>query len=380
MPLDVFKSVRNESRTFKLSLGNETIPMLLSYNDVRNAAKNWHTFSSDAKFRVPIPSEEKVRTVRQLPIEIDPPKHKEYRKLVEPFFRQPHNPDYITRIDNLIGRHLSEFCKKGATDVVRELALPIQSRSLTYLLNLPESEADTWIRWGTHVFRDGIDPSKKGLILESYILHALDSTRDQANKVDIFSHLLNSAINGRTISQEEILGIVNLIFAGGRDTLINAISYLIHYFAENRSELLYVASNPELTNLAVEEFIRVLSPLTHIGRVCTSDVEIGKCSIKQGTRVSLCWAAANYDTNVFSAPEEINLQRSPNPHVGFGSGPHNCLGAIHTRAILRSLIRNLAEKTSHISVTDSVPNIETFNSMQREVGYARLMVNFQSRC
>ena len=76
--------------------------MMLRHEDVRRAAKDWKTFCSDAEFRVPIPSEEDVRTVRQLPIETDPPDHAEYRAIVEPFFRRPKDPAVIARVE--IGR------------------------------------------------------------------------------------------------------------------------------------------------------------------------------------------------------------------------------------------------------------------------------------
>ena len=86
---DAFKSARDEGRGLSLAMAGETIPMILSYLDVRRAAKDWQTYSSNAPYRDPIPSEERERSVRQLPIETDPPDHKNYRSLVEPFFRRP---------------------------------------------------------------------------------------------------------------------------------------------------------------------------------------------------------------------------------------------------------------------------------------------------
>lgn len=379
MPIDAFKTVRENERTIALTHDNGNIPMLLRYKDVRKAAKNWQIYSSNAPFRVPIPSEENVRSVRQLPIEIDPPEHKVYRDLVEPFFRNPHNPEYCTQIGNLIHKQLLAVCAKDEVDVVREFALPIQSRALAYLLGLPESEAETWIEWGTHVFRDGDDPSFKGSVLESYLRQALHSAIDRTDQTDIFSYLMHSTVNERPLTWDEALGIVNLIFAGGRDTIINAISSVIGYFASKRDELMVVGSVPLSINLAVEEFIRVVSPLTHIGRVTSLDTTVGNRAIAKSTRVSLCWAAANYDPDVFDNPETINLQRTPNPHVGFGSGPHSCLGAIQARVILRSLIRELAERTSQITIIQSQPNIENYGSLQREVGYDKLTARVQLR-
>ena len=373
---DVFKAARVNDRSVSIKVENETIPMLLRFGDVRSAAKNWQVFSSDAPFRVPIPSEEHLRSARQLPIELDPPQHKVYRTLIEPFFKKPINPDYIERISRLINQKILQVRTKSKIDIVREFALPIQSCALTYLLGLPESEADTWMKWGTHVFRDGDDQIRKGAVLESYILNAIDSAHDQSKKTDFFSYLKFSILEGRRLTQEEALGIANLVFAGGRDTVINAISFVVAYFAQNRKELNIVASTPKLTNLAVEEFIRVLSPLTHIGRVCKQSAKIGEAEFAIGEQISLCWASANFDPEVFTNPQQIDLERFPNPHVGFGIGPHNCLGALHTRVILRSLIRNLAEKTDKISIETELSKVETYGDLKRNVGYEKLIGRF----
>ncbi|NIP95555.1 MAG: cytochrome P450, partial [Akkermansiaceae bacterium] len=81
----------------------------------------------------------------------------------------------------------------------------------------------------------------------------------------------------------------------------------------------------------------MISPLTHIGRVCPVDTEVHGVAVQAGHRVSLCWASANRDESVFEAPEEVRLDRKPNPHLTFGAGPHLCLGAAHMRLIMRLL-------------------------------------------
>ncbi len=89
---DPFGELRNKDGVLECEFQGEKVPMILRHEDVRKAARDWKTFSSNAPFRVPIPSEEAVRTMRQLPVEIDPPEHTEYRKIVEPFFLRAKNP------------------------------------------------------------------------------------------------------------------------------------------------------------------------------------------------------------------------------------------------------------------------------------------------
>src|ERR1044071_2252184 len=140
---DPFREKRNESGILECEFQGEKVPMILRHEDVREAAKDWKTFSSDAPFRVPIPSEEEVRTMRQLPIETNPPEHTEYRAIVEPFFQRAKQPEVIAKVTALIAEMLSRALRQESIEIVNEFALPVQSRALTYLLNVPESEADT---------------------------------------------------------------------------------------------------------------------------------------------------------------------------------------------------------------------------------------------
>src|SRR4051812_24401190 len=100
-PSDPFRDKRKDSGMMECEFQGENVPMLLRHEDVRKAAKDWKTFSSNAPFRVPIPSEEDVRSVRQLPVEIDPPEHTEYRKIVEPFFQRAKDPAMIAQVESL---------------------------------------------------------------------------------------------------------------------------------------------------------------------------------------------------------------------------------------------------------------------------------------
>ena len=105
---DPFREARNKDGVLKCPFQGEMVPMILRHEDVRKAAKDWKTFSSDAPFRVPIPSEEEVRSMRQLPIETNPPEHTEYRAIVEPFFQRAKQPDVIAQVEALIAEKLSE--------------------------------------------------------------------------------------------------------------------------------------------------------------------------------------------------------------------------------------------------------------------------------
>jgi len=142
---DPFREARINDGVMVCPFQGELIPMILSHADVRESSKDWKTYSSDAPFRVPIPSEEDFREVRQLPIETDPPEHMYYRKIVEPFFKRPRDQEFIAAVDELIGGMVAETLVHSETEIVGDFAVPLQSRALAHLLNVRQEEADIWI-------------------------------------------------------------------------------------------------------------------------------------------------------------------------------------------------------------------------------------------
>jgi cytochrome P450 len=371
MPEDSFQEAREKKGTLKCPFQGEEIPMLLRHADVRAAAKDWQTFSSDAPFRVPIPSEEELRSMRQLPIETDPPEHTEYRKIVEPFFKRSKTPEVVAKVQALINGLLDRtLAAEKSLEVVHQFALPIQSRALTYLLNVPESEAKTYIGWGIHVFHD---ENGSGSQLEDYLAFALDRSAKNPGE-DLFSALNQATFQNRALTHEEKMGFANLTFAGGRDTIIHSISSIIAHFGEHPEDLKSLRNNPKGLVIAGEEFFRVFMPLTHIGRVCPVETIVGGNKIPPGGRVSLGWAAANFDPEVFDQPGEVILDRKPNPHVSFGFGTHLCLGAPHARLIIRSLLEALVSKVAKIEVVEAAPHLEKNPAYSRKNGFDKLEV------
>lgn len=369
---DPFKEARAEAPVLQCPFRGEPITMILRHEDVRKSAKDWQTFSSDAPFRVPIPSEEDVRTMRQLPIETDPPEHTEYRAIAEPFFKRAKDPGMIARVEALIDRLLDEALSRDTSEIVHEFALPLQSHALTYLLNVPESEAETWIGWGIHVFRvrDGLKP---GTELEEY-LHRQFDRAEAAPGEDFFSALVQAEFRGRRLTREEVMGFANLAFAGGRDTIIHTVSNIFAYLSGNPAALDFLRGDPGRAVHASEEFFRVYIPLTHIGRVCPADTEVGGVTVPAGQRVSLCWSSANRDETVFEDADEIRLDRKPNPHLAFGFGTHLCLGAPHARLLVRTLLQKIAGRVSAVEVLDCEERVEREEKYERVVGYDSLRV------
>lgn len=374
---DAFKTPRKKAGALVNQFDDEEIPILLKHADVRAASRDWEKFSSDRPFRVPIPSEEHLRSMRQLPIELDPPEHQKFRQIVEPFFKRAKLPNVIAQVEALIGNLIDDALAQDEIEIVHQFALPLQSRALTYLLNTPESEADVWINWGIHVFHDA-DGDSGASPLEVYLNQQFDRAATASGE-DFFRALTQAEIDGRRLTREEMLGFANLAFAGGRDTIIHSVSSIFHYVAQTPSVLEFLRGDPKRIVAASEELFRVMTPLTHIGRVCPVRTNIEGHEVASEDRISLGWAAANFDETVFEAPEEVRLDRKPNPHVAFGFGPHLCLGAPHARLIVRTLLTQLSERLESVSLVEAVPNIEVQPTYERANGFHRLRVQLKNR-
>jgi cytochrome P450 len=358
----------------------EVMPVLTRWRDVRAAARDWQRFSNDGPGRVPVPDETDIRTLRQLPIEIDPPAHGAYKDLVKDWFRRPlEDATLAARIAAIARDRVAAALGKGPVEVVQEISLPIQSLALAALFGLPASEGEVWTSWGLHAFKSKgrNDPEKADMLMrriEGYV----DAGREGASET-FFDHLASARLEGRPLTRDERLGFSHVAFAGGRDTLIHTLSGAMWHLARTPADLDRLRTSPDLLPKAGEEFVRFFAPLTHIGRICTREDEVAGIPRQKGERISLCWAAANFDDTTFADPMTLRIDRAQNPHVGFGAGDHACLGAAHARAVIRSLLAALTDSVGRIGLVEATPGSRDIGGITRSQGFTRLSLTFHPR-
>lgn len=371
MPIhpDPFKADRESTGLHHVDIEGENLPLILTHKDVRNAARDYESFSSANPLMCVLHSEADVRSVRQLPLEIDPPDHTDYRNIVEPLFKRPmEDEEYMSNMAALVDEMVVDAIEQQKIEGVRGFALPLQSRALTRLLNVPESEAKTWISWGVHVFHDRDDGAGSGDLLEAYTGEQFKKAEETPGN-DFFSILNQADFRGRKLTFEEKQGFANVAFAGGRDTVINMVASILAYFGDHHDALDFLREDENRIPKAVEEFVRYVSPLTAITRVCPHTKEVLGHTVPKGGRVGLCWPSANRDASVFDNPDEIVLDRHPNRHVGFGHATHRCMGAPHARLIMRSLLESLCKRVERIELIEAVPKYDEEASFKRMTGY-----------
>ena len=356
-----------------VQMDGEDIILVRGLRDLRRVCMDWAHFSNDVLGRIQIPAEDQTRDFRQYPIEFDPPAHGNWRALVDSMFARPRTPEFEARISDLVSWMVADLRARGGGEIVRDFALPLQSRALAVLLDMPLSEGDLWASWGFHVFRsEGENDLDRAGALVRYLERTLDAATGDDS---FFGRLQRMTIDGRPLTRHEQLGFAHLVFAGGRDTVINLISGGIGYLARNPAIFARLKTEPTLAVSATEELVRFISPLSLLGRVCPGGGQIKDTTVQPGQRIGLCLAQANRDPAIFDDPDTIRIDRNPNPHVAFGSGPHTCLGNAHARLLSRTVLTEFATAFDRLEVVEATER--TFDPRVGVSGlhFSRLVIN-----
>lgn len=319
---------------------------LTSLEDVRAAAKDWRRFSSRLQ------GDPDVRDYPQLPLEVDPPEHGAYRALLDPILGRRAvlalEPELREVARGLIG----EFARRGRTEAVFELAVPMVATAIASVLGR-SGDAVELTTWGISSWEVRPDGSRSGTRLDAYVDRVLDEdTRTPGD--DAFSRIATATIEGRPLTRTEQVGLANLILAGGRDTVILVLCGAMWHLATDVGARRNLRADPARLQLAIEEYLRYLSPNPGMERRATTDVTGEWGSARAGDFVVLGWGPANHDPTVFQAPGEIRLDRRPNPHLAFGSGPHSCIGIHLARLEARVFLEELLAAVPDWRLDDGV--------------------------
>ena len=304
---------------------------IVGHKAVREALRDTQTYSSDLQ------GDSDVRDYRQLPLEVDPPRHHLYRVALAPYFVKPSIelliPQFRFHTDTLI----AEFFHQENLEVGQHLSLPLVMKNLGAIYNRPQ-DVDEWISWGPDVWT-AESKERDGKVLHRY----LDAIYEEAltkSKDDIWSQIAYLEIEGQQILAAEFRGIAGVMLAGGRDTVVKLFTGIMWHFGKKPRDLKLLRSNPELLGPAIQEFLRFLTPLPVMNR--TTVPESSTSDLPDDRYVGISFISGNFDETVFTNPFEIDFNRGLNPHLSFGFGPHTCLGnhiaEIEAKVFLEALL------------------------------------------
>lgn len=308
------------------------------------------------------PSMEEEPPLRML-VNMDPPEHRHYRKLVSGWF----TPRAIQRLERRLEELTSEIFDELAGDggwrefeFVRQVAALQPLRMITEILGIPREQEDFVLRITNENFgledpdfqREGdTREARLGFLQEAYVyLMSLLAERRQDPRDDLSTVLAQARIDGEPVPDFELFSLYFLIMVAGHDTTRNSISGGLLALLEHRDELEKLKRNPGLIKTAADEIVRWTAPVNHFSRTATVDYELRDKTIKAGDSVALFYASANRDEEIYPDPFVFRIDRDPNPHLGFGVGEHFCLGAHLARLDLEVFFRQFAERVVDVEL------------------------------
>jgi cytochrome P450 len=319
-----------------------------SHAELKEAARDWQRLSSD------LIGDVDVRDYKQLPLEVDPPEHGAYRKILDPVFGRgavlAHEPELRAVARRLTGA----FADGGEIEAVHGLAMPMVVHSIGISLGRSQ-DIPEYLSWGADTWQTLPDGSRDGTLLHAYLDRVFEEVKANPGQ-DAFSLIATADFEGRQLSHTEMVGLGSILLTGGRDTVISLIAGAIWHLAEADDARTRLGAQPEAIPTAVEELLRYLSPLPAMERVATEPLSGEWGHADTGEVVLLGFARANHDEAVFDAPADLDLERKPNRHLAFGNGPHTCIGLHLARVETRVFVEELlaAAPDWHLTSTPTI--------------------------
>jgi len=273
-------------------------------------------------------------------LDSEPPKHTRLRSLVAKAFNRQKIEGMrpaVSRITEQLLDAIDEKLKDGKSfDLIADYAEPLPVKIIADLLGFPESEEHLLRPWSQAIVKMyEVNPSvqyqteaKQAAAEFAQYVRDLAESRKKNPGQDLISDLASVEENGEKLNMHELVATCVLLLNAGHEASVNAFGNGMVAALQRPDQVKLLRETPrQITDTALEEFMRFDAPLHLFERTATADTEIGGVPIKEGQKIAALIGAANRDEKVFSAPETMDLTRDPNPHIGFGAGIHFCLGA-----------------------------------------------------
>jgi cytochrome P450 len=282
-----------------------------------------------------------------IPLQIDPPEHKKYRVLLDPYFAPRHMAKLEPDVSALVNQLIDAFGPRGSCEFTSEFAIPLPCTVFLRLLGLPLEHLDFFLRIKDGIIRANGETrlgeqlkvrQAAGRECYEYFNDALD--RLERHPVDgLLCDLLDAEVQGERLTRDEIIDICYLFIIAGLDTVTDSLCCFFAYLAEHPAHRRQIAGDPGVIPAAVEELLRWESPVSGVARIAAQDTEINGCPVHKGDSLLLFVGAANTDPDALDGAGEVDFGRVVNRHHAFGGGIHRCLGSHLARLELRVALR-----------------------------------------
>jgi cytochrome P450 len=306
-------------------------------------------------------------------IEMDPPKHGKYRKIVSKRFtpgalKRWHGD--IDRIGKEIVDDLLASGDQGEVDFVEKVAAPLPIAVIAWLLGLPRSDWKLLFDWTNRTIGSG-DPeyqvegqdtaaTGRQAMIELFQYFAKLVEEKKKNPADdLISLFATAEVDGEKLPMMDVLAYCLIVVVAGNETTRNATSGGMLALAQHPAELAKIQKNPALLPSAIEEILRWTSPIIHFARTATRDVELHGKRIRKDDQLALFYPSANRDEEIFDDPFQFRVDREPNRHLAFGIGEHFCAGAHVARLELEVAFKSLLPRLVDLELAGPVSRLRS---------------------
>jgi methyl-branched lipid omega-hydroxylase len=314
---------------------------LVKHADVAEASRNPAVFCSGrgATSLVDLPAE--FNEFFGSMINMDDPRHARLRRIVSRAFTPRMIKKFEDDVRSVAARIVDDLLQTGPCDFVANVASRLPLTIICQVMGIPDSSYDMVLR-DTNIILSGQDPDFLSEDADEAVLQLLTAGQELADLVtdlrtarlaspadDLITALVTANIDGEQLTGAELASFFILLVVAGNETTRTAISHALVLLTDNPAQraLLLDDFDARITG-AVEEIVRIASPVMYMRRTLTQDYSMNEQDYHTGDKVGLFYWSANRDEAVFADPARFDITRSPNPHVGFGAaGPHFCLGA-----------------------------------------------------
>jgi cholest-4-en-3-one 26-monooxygenase len=340
---------------------------LTRHDDVVFVSKHPELFSSHRGgtniFDVP-PAD--LEITRSLLINMDPPQHVKFRRLVRTGFTPNRVKHLLPRVRALAAKLVDNLVEKQECDFVQEVAAELPLQVIAELLGIPDQDrgrifelSNRLIGFDDPEFQHSMEDGKQAAAEMWLYAHKLAVERKAVPGDDLVSALMRAEVDGHTLSELEFNNFFLLLAVAGNETTRNLLSGAVLALMDHRDQWRKLQRDRALLDTAVEEFLRWVTPVMHFRRTATRDVELRGQQIREGDKVVMFYPGANRDEWVFEQPDRFDISRRDNPHLSFGIGEHYCMGANLARMEIRVLFEELLRRVPEFEPAGPVRHLRS---------------------
>lgn len=306
-------------------------------------------------------------------LDSEPPKHTRLRSLVMKAFNPKKIESLRPEIERITASLLDQAAQKhlnqGHFDLIADFAEPLPVKVIAHLLGFPEKDEHLLRPWSQAIVKMyEVSPSiadqeaaqQASDEFAAYV-HELMLERQTNPGTDLISDLAAVREEGEKLNTHELIATCVLLLNAGHEASVNGFGNGMVAALENKTQMAKLNADPDgLALTAVDEFLRFDAPLHLFERTATEDTEIGGVTIKKGQKIASLLGSANRDSAVFENPDELDLSRHPNPHIGFGAGIHFCIGAPLARIEMSVSLPALIKRFGNLELADKPLRRQSF--------------------